>query len=201
MIQQITPQLRDKLGLATDNGALVSQVTPGGPAEKAGIQRGDVIVSFDGQTIKEMNDLPFLVAKTAVGKRVPVVVLRKGEKRTLQVTIAQMKEEKEEEEKRTETGAGPDLGLGLENLSPELASKFGIPDTSGVLITRVAEGSPADEAGLRPGDVIMEMDQEQVQGVQEFNKRLAGYPRGQATLLLVNRKGNTMYVTLQVPKS
>jgi serine protease Do len=70
-----------------------------------------------------------------------------------------------------------------------------------VLITRVAEGSPADEAGLRPGDVIMEMDQEQVQGVQEFNKRLAGYPRGQATLLLVNRKGNTMYVTLQVPKS
>ena len=199
MIQQITPQLKDKLGLSTEAGALVSQVTPGGPAEKAGIQRGDVIVSFDGQTVKEMNDLPFLVAKTEVGKKVPVVVLRKGEKKTIQVTIAQMKEEQEEEQ-RTETGVGPELGLGLENLSPELASKFGIPDTSGVLITNVIEGSPADEAGLRPGDVIMEMDQEPVQGVQEFARKIAGYPRGQAALLLINRKGNTLYATLAIPK-
>lgn len=200
MIQQITPQLKDKLGLSTEAGALVSQVTPGGPAEKAGIKRGDVIVSFDGQTVKEMNDLPFLVAKTEVGKKVPVVVLRKGERKTLQVTIAQMKEEEEDEE-RTETGVGPELGLGLENLSPELASKFGIPETSGVLITNVIEGSPADEAGLRPGDVIMEMDQEPVHGVQEFARKIAGYPKGQAALLLINRKGNTMYATLAIPKS
>jgi serine protease Do len=199
MVQQITPQLKDKLGLSTESGALVSQVTPGGPAEKAGIKRGDVIVSFDGQTIKEMNDLPFLVAKTEVGRRVPVVVVRKGEKKTLQVTIAQMKEEAEEDQ-RTETGAGPELGLALENLSPDLAAKFGIPDTSGVLITNVAEGSPAAEAGLMPGDIIMEMDQEPVQGAQEFSKKIAAYPRGQAALLLVNRKGNTLYATLMIPK-
>jgi len=69
-----------------------------------------------------------------------------------------------------------------------------------VLITNVIEGSPADEAGLRPGDVIMEMDQEPVQGVQEFARKIAGYPKGQAALLLINRKGNTMYATLAIPK-
>lgn len=198
MIQQITPQIRDKLGLTTETGALVSQVTPGGPAEKAGIRRGDVIVSFDGQPIKEMNDLPFLVAKTEVGKRVPVVVVRKGERKTFQVTIGQMKEEKEEAP--TPTGVSPDLGLGLENLSPELASKLGIPEQTGVLVTKVAAGSPADDAGLRPGDIIMELDQEEVRDVQGFTKKMAAYPRGQAALLLVNRKGTTLYVTLAIPK-
>jgi serine protease Do len=200
MIQQITPQIRDKLGLTTDSGALVSQVTPGGPAEKAGIRRGDVIVSFGDQPIKDMNDLPFLVAKSEVGKKVPVTVIRKGEKRTFQVTIGQMKEEEEAEVPMEETGIAPDLGLSLENLSPELASRFKIPEQTGVLITKVEQGSAADQAGLRPGDVVLEVEQEEVRSSQEFTSKMAAYPRGQAALLLINRKGTTLYLTLPIPK-
>ena len=198
MIQQITPQLKERLGLSTDKGALVSQVTQGGPADKAGLKRGDVIVSFDGHAINEMNDLPFVVAKTEVGKKVPVVVVRKGEKKTLQVTVGQMKEEKEEE---TPVETKPSsLGLSLESVTPEIAGRYGLSESTGVLITRVESGSPAEEAGLRAGDVIMEVDQVEVKGVQEFQKKMAAYPKGQSALFLINRKGNTLYVTVPIPK-
>lgn len=200
MIQQVTPQLKERLGLGSETGALVSQVTPGGPADKAGIKRGDVITSFDGHTVHEMNDLPILVAKTEVGKKIPVVVIRKGEKKTIQVVIAQMKEEKGEETP-AETGAAPNLGLELENLTPDVSEKFNIPKNTGILVTEVESGSPADEAGLRPGDIILEIDQEEVTGgVQGFNKKMGNYPKGQSALLLINRKGNTLYLTLPIPK-
>ncbi len=199
MIQQITPQLKDRLGLTTETGALVSQVTQGSPADKAGIMRGDVIVSFDGHAIHEMNDLPFLVAKTEVGKKAPVIVVRKGEEKTLQVVVGQMKEEKEAETP-AETKGGNILGLGLDNVTPEIATKLGMSTATGVLITRVESDSPAEEAGLRAGDVILEVDQEEVKGVQAFSSKMAGYPKGQAALLLINRKGNTLYLTLPIPK-
>ncbi|RJR51306.1 MAG: DegQ family serine endoprotease [Desulfobacteraceae bacterium] len=199
MIQQLTPQLKEKLGINVEGGALVSQVTPDSPADKAGIKRGDVIVSFDGRDIKEMNDLPYLVAKTEVGKRVPVTVVRKGEKKALQVTVGEMKPE-QEAVPTEKTGAAPDLGLGLENLSSEMASQLGIPGQTGVVITRVQPGSAAEEAGLMPGDVIMELDQEAVQSVQGFTQRIGAYPKGQSALLLVNRKGNTLFLTITIPK-
>ncbi len=200
MIQGITPLLKEKLKLATDSGALVSSVTPGSPAEKGGIRRGDVIVSFDGKPVKEMNDLPYMVATTEIGKRVPVTVIRQGEKVTLEVVIATQKAEEAEEEAPAEAQARPKLGLSLQNVTPEVAKKYGLQEPAGVLVAGVAPGSPAAEAGLTTGDVILEVEQQPVQGAQEFMNRIQKVRPGEAALLLVQRKGNTMYVTLEIPK-
>jgi len=96
MIQKITPELKDKLGLENEKGALVADVSSGGPAEKAGIQRGDVVVSFDGKKIDEMKDLPYIVASTPIGKTVPVKVIRKGQEEVFEVKIGELEEEKKD---------------------------------------------------------------------------------------------------------
>jgi serine protease Do len=195
MIQKITPELKQKLDLKDEKGALVADVTPGGPAEKAGIQRGDVIISFDGKEIKEMNELPYVVASTPVGKTVNVEVLRKGQKKSFEVKIAELKEEKEAP---VETEAKPKLGMTVEDLTPELAKNFELSDTKGVVVVQVEEGTSAAEAGLRPGDMILEIDQSPVKDVKEFNHKLESYKKGDTILILAKRRGATIFLTLKV---
>ena len=195
MIQKITPELKDKLDLKDEKGALVADVTKGGPADKAGIQRGDVIVSFDGREIKEMSELPYIVASTSVGKTVPVEVIRKGGKKAFQVKIGELKEERQAE---VVTEAKPKLGMSVEEITPELAKNFGLTETTGLVVVQVEEGSPAAEAGLRPGDVILEIDQDPVENVRGFNRKLETYEKGDTILLLVKRQGATLFLTLKV---
>ena len=158
-----------------------------------------MIVSFDGKPIKEMNDLPYIVATTEIGKRVVVEVLRKGAKTTLEVVIAQLKGP-EGPEAPAPTETRPKLGMSLQNITPEIASKFGLDEATGVLVTIVQPGSPAAEAGLTAGDVILEVEQEKVSGAQEFSDRVKKLSPGEAALLLVLRKGNTLFLTLEIPK-
>ena len=195
MIQKITPELKDKLDLKDEKGALVADVTAGGPAEKAGIQRGDVIVSFDGKEIKEMNELPYMVASTPVGKSVDVEVIRKGEKKRFQVELGELKEERQAE---VVTEAKPKLGMTVEEITPELAKNYGLSETSGVVVVQVEQGSPAAEAGLRAGDVVLEIDQDRVEDVRTFNGKLEGYKKGDTILFLVKRQGATLFLTLKV---
>ncbi len=195
MIQEITPELKDKLGLKHDRGALVADVTKGSPADRAGINRGDVIVSFDGREIKEMRELPYIVASTPVGKKVPVEVIRKGEKETFQVKIGEFKEEKKPEE---EGPPRPELGMTVEELSPELARNLGLSETSGLVVVQVEDSSPAQEAGVRSGDIILEIDQTPVKALVDFRDRIRSYKKGDTILLLVKRGGATIYLTLKV---
>jgi serine protease Do len=194
MIQEITPALKDKLELPSEEGALVSQVTPGGPAAKAGIERGDVIISFDGKKIKDMHDLPFLVATTPAGKKVQVEVVRKGERKTFEVEVGELKEETPAAEEESK----PYLGMTVEDISPKTTSEYKLSETSGVVVTWVESDSPADQAGLRPGDVILEIDQNRVKDLKQFEGRLHEYHKGDIILFLISRGGNTLYVTLQV---
>ncbi|MFH1242353.1 MAG: DegQ family serine endoprotease [Pseudomonadota bacterium] len=195
MIQEITPELKDKLGLKDDQGALVADVTKGSPADTAGINRGDVIVSFDGREIKEMRELPYIVASTPVGKKVPVEVIRKGEKKTFQIKIDEFKEEKKPEE---EGPPRPELGMTVEELSPQLARNLGLSETSGLVVVQVEENSPAQEAGVRTGDIILEIDQTRVKALENFRDRIRSYKKGDTILLLVKRGGATIYLTLKV---
>jgi len=195
MIQKITPELKDKLNLKDEKGALVADVTRGGPADKAGIERGDVIVSFDGNKIEEMNDLPYLVASTPVGKVATVEIIRKGRTKSLEVKIGELKEEGES---RAMSEGMPDLGLTVKELTPELARNFGLSEEGGLVVVQVERDSPAAAAGLRPGDIILEVDQQSVRDLEEFDRRMARYKSGDTILFLVNRRGTTLYLTLKV---
>jgi serine protease Do len=197
MIQDITPELKAKLGLGTDEGALISDVVTGGPAEKAGIKRGDVILQFDGKAIRFSRDLPFVVASTPIGKTVTVEVMRENQRMNLQVRTEELKEEAEAAPSQE---APPKLGIQVQEITPEMAKNYGLSRTSGVIIVQVAPGSPAEEAGLAPGDIIIEIDKKPVKDVRTLNRLLAGVKKGHTILFLIDRGGATIFITLNLKK-
>ena len=194
-IQKITPELRDKLNLEGNRGALVADVTSSGPADKAGIERGDVIISFDGEEIRDMNELPYAVASTPVGKVVKVEVIRRGKRKSLEVKMGKLEEEQAEEEAAEERS---DLGMTVDEITPEMARQFGLSEARGLLVVQVENNSPAGEAGIRRGDIILEMDQEPMKDMDEYSKKIRRYKKGDTILFLVKRREATLYLTLKV---
>ena len=196
MIQKITPDLQTKLNLKDANGALVADVTSGGPAEKAGIKRGDVIVSFNGKNIHEMKELPYIVASTPIGATVPVVAIRKGQSRVFEVEIGELKEEEKDFE---QSSAKQRFGMKVEKVTPQLAKEFGLSETTGILIVQVDNNSPAAEAGLKPGDIILEIDQAPARNLDDFLEKTKNYHEGDTILFLIKRGNSTLYLTLKIP--
>jgi serine protease Do len=197
MVQNITPELKSALHLKTDDGALVSDVVAGGPAEKSGIKRGDVILQFDGKVIRTSRDLPFIVASTPIGKTVVVEIMRDGQRVNLHVKTEELKEDSEEEQPAE---IPSHLGIEVLEITPDMAKSYGLSRNSGVVIVRVEEGSPADDAGLDPGDIIVEINQKPVKDIEELNNLLAGVKEGQPLLFLIDRAGTTIFVTLTLKK-
>lgn len=195
MIQRITADLKGKLDLKEERGALVADVTPGGPAEKAGIRRGDVIVSFDGKEIREMNDLPLLVASTPVHKTVIVDVIRKGKKEALRVTIGRLEDGKEEAEIG---GEKTDLGMRVEEITSDLARRLGLSEKGGLVVVQVEKNTPADEAGIKQGDIIKEVDQEVIRSLDDYSRKMSKYKKGDTVLFLIKRAENTLYLILKI---
>jgi serine protease Do len=195
IVQNITLELKSKLGLGTDQGALVSDVVPGGPAERAGIKRGDVILQFDGTAIRNSPDLPFVVASTPIGKTVEVEVMRESQRMNLQVKTEELKGEFEE---APPGEVPPYLGMQVQEITPELARNYDLSRSSGIIVVEVADGSTAAEAGLIPGDIIVEIDKQPVANLETFNRLLTGFKEGHIILFLIDRDGTTIYVTLTV---
>jgi serine protease Do len=195
MIQKISSDLKEKLQLKDENGALVADVITDGPAEKAGLKRGDVIVSFDGKEIKETHELPYIVASTPVGKKVEVEVIRKGRKKSFEVKIEELKGDKESPVLREER---PNLGLTVKEITPELARNLRLSETSGLVVFQVEDNSPAAEAGIRPGDIILEVDQDPVKDIEQFSRKIDTYKSGDTILFLIKRRGATLYLTVKV---
>lgn len=196
MIQKVTPELKEKLKLKDDKGALVADVTPGGPADKAGIRRGDVIVSFDGKELNERSELPYLVAMTQVNREVSVDVLRKGERKSFLVKLGELKDDKRSEIQVE--GEAQDLGLTVRDITPELARRLGVSETSGVVVVEVEPGSAGAEAGVRQGDLILELDQNPVKTVDDYHDKVSQYKKDDTILLLLKRGGTTLFVTVEV---
>jgi len=211
-IQQVTPDIAESLGLKSAAGAMVAGITDGGPADKAKLRSGDVILKFDGQDVKEMHNLPRIVAEASVGKDVPVTVWRDGKEVTLQATLAERPLDaqlasadgsKPVQDKTKPTDIAG-LGLKVAPFSPELKDKFQLrDDQKGVVITDVAPGSAAADKGLKPGDIIMEVQQGEVTSPAEVQKQVDA-ARGadrKFVLMLIQREGGVQYVPLQLGKA
>jgi serine protease Do len=192
-IQRITPDLAASLGLDKTQGALVSDVVHDSPGDRAGIKVGDVIVGYGGKEINNANDLPFLVAGTPVGKTVSLQVFRDKKATTLTATIGKMKED---EVVASNSGKG-DLGLTVQQITPELAQSLGIEATHGVVITAVAPDSPADDAGLQPGDIIREINREPIRDLSDYRKNIGNVAQHANILFLVQREDNTIFLALR----
>jgi serine protease Do len=157
-----------------------------------------VIVTFDGKEINESNDLPNIVSSTPVGKKVDVDVLREGKKMTLQAKLGELPEEEESTVASRETESGPSLGTSVQELTPELARRYGVSDTEGLIIVGVESNSPAGEAGLQAGDIILEVGRERMKNIRQYNRKIEGYKAGDTILFLIKRDGSTFYRTLKV---
>jgi serine protease Do len=209
-IQAINDEMAEALGMDKAMGALVADVTAGGPALEGGIEAGDVIIKFDGADVAEMRDLPRMVADTEVDKTVRVVVFRKGRTQTLKIAIALLEEEGNRvAAKAPDTdSSGPDeqlelteLGLMLGTLSADIRSKLAIADDiTGVVVTNVAKGGSADEKGVRPGDVIVKVGQEPVGSPAEVDSRVADAVAAgrKSVLFLIQSGGDLRFVPLAV---
>jgi serine protease Do len=197
-VQRVTPELAKSFGLDRERGALVADVMADTPAAKAGIERGDVIVEFNGRKIEEMNDLPRVVASTPPDTDVPMTLLRKGQEKVVQVKVAELKEE------RVAAGGGgtleESLGMTVQELTPEIARSLGVSESKGVVVTNVEEGSPADEAGLRRGDVLVEGNQKKIENLRDYRAALGRVAGGDSLLLLVRRGDSVLYVAMKMVK-
>jgi serine protease Do len=198
-IQEITKELADSFGMKNTQGALVAGVEKGSPAEKAGLQAGDVILKFDNKPIATSSDLPRVVAGTKPGKEVGVEVLRKGGMKTLPLTVGDMPSDDDKEEaKPARTGPGKaepnKLGLTLRELTPQQKKKLG--GKSGLLVVN-AEGSAA-QSGIRRGDVILAVNNSEAVSLDQFNKMITAAQPGKTVALLVLRGDNTLYVPVKV---
>jgi len=196
-VQAITPELADAMELDSQEGALISEVTPGSPAEKAGLKRGDVIVRFDSKPIQRMRELPRVVASAAPGTEVDIVVLRDGKRETHPVEVAELPEEQAQtaapaaDDERGST----DFGFDIADVSPELRGQLGLGSDEGAVVTRVYPGGPAENAGLQARDVILEVGREHVAGGLDAEQKLQ--QAGDSTLLLVRRGDVTLFVPVK----
>ena len=195
-VQSVTPDLARSFRLHGAEGALVADVTPGGPASKAGIARGDVIVRWGDRRVQHSRELPLMVALTPPGTRVPVAVVREGRERTVDVTVDRMPAEERRESRAPSRGGSLEAwGLAVAPLGRDDARRLGVKPGSGVIVTDVAEGSPADEAGVEPGDVVVEVNRRAVRSPADLGRALAASPR--RALLLVRRNGASVFIEME----
>jgi serine protease Do len=209
-IQQVTPDLAKSLGLPKPEGALVADVTPGGPAAKIGIKQGDVILSYDGHAIDKMRDLPLAVAETAVGEKAPVKLWRDGHDATLEPVIEEMPNNLQvaanNSPSEEHSGDQTAMGLNLASLTSARREQLHLPkDVTGVVVTKVADDSPLAQLGVQRGDVIEAINRQPVTTPEEAAQKLAqvGKEKGseRSLLILLNRNGVNQYVAMTVQDS
>lgn len=200
-IQELTPELAQKFGLKASEGALVSDVAKGSPAHKAGLMRGDIILEFNGKKVRDVAALRNIVAQSKVGSQVEMKILRKDREMTLKTTIMELPEEIGEavpsSSQNMDMGDSPLSGMTVMDLNAAIAKQLGIDrDEKGVVIVKIEPGTPAEDAGVRKGDVIQEIDKQRINNVNEFNKIVSKIRPGNTVLLFVNRSGRRFYAAV-----
>ncbi|MCM8830408.1 MAG: Do family serine endopeptidase, partial [Candidatus Omnitrophica bacterium] len=193
-LQPMDEELANSFGLKEIKGALVSSVIPGSPAEKAGIQQGDIVLKFDGKDIKDMQDLQMEVANTPVGKKVQVVVWRDKKEVTLSLVTGEQPSDEEmakiEEKERWR-------GITVSSITSEMKERLGLVDTEGVAVVAVEPGSPAEEAGIVQGVIIKEIDGKKIKNISEYRSIIKNIPPDKNVRVLISKGKQNIFVILK----
>jgi serine protease Do len=198
-LQEVTQDLARSFGLESPNGALVANVTPGSPADKAGLKTGDVIVAYGDKSIVDSSDLPPLVGATRPGATMPLTIMREGKQRTLDVKLGKLEDR---EVKLAANGdsspQGGTLNVVVSDLTDAQRQQLGVEQ--GVLVRQVGPGAAAD-AGVQPGDVLLQIDGKRVENTEQLRKLAADLPTGKSVAVLVKRGEFSMFLALRMPES
>ncbi|HVS26015.1 MAG TPA: DegQ family serine endoprotease [Burkholderiales bacterium] len=196
VIQEVTKELAESFGLSKPMGALINSVEKGGPADKAGLEPSDVILKFDGKMVNNSADLPRIVGATKPGSKVTLQVWRKGAAKDIGLMVGEIPSDDKTAQRSGKYGKEPDTryGMLLDNLTPDQRSELGIK--SGVLVEDV-QGA-ATRAGIRRGDIILAVNNQDVKSVEHFNQLLSKYEKGRSVALLIRRGDNALYIPLRI---
>jgi len=195
LIQQITPEIAEGLEIKGVKGVLVADVTPDSPAEKAGIERGDIILDFNGKEVDEVTELTTMVAGMAPGSQVNVKLIRDGNEKDVTVKLGKLPDSIAE---INGEDIKEDIGITASEITPRIASRYKLDDEKGVVITNVERGSLAAESGLRPGDVILEIGRNPINNLKDYREAIQNIDKGKSTLFLVKRGENTIYIGIKL---
>ncbi|MBM4272356.1 MAG: DegQ family serine endoprotease [Deltaproteobacteria bacterium] len=193
-VQDISEDIANTLKLKDRQGALVGNVFEGDPADKAGIKTGDLIIAIDGKKIQDTHELLRIVAALRVGGTVEITVLRDGKEKILQITIGERRDEKDIAHKGK---ISERYGMTVQEITPELARHLGLTDKLGVVITQIQEGSPADDAGLRVQDIILQVNRVKISSLNDYLNEVSKISKEKTILLLIKRGDTSFFVTLK----
>ena len=196
-IQNVTPELARAMNLKVDQGAVVTDVVPGSPAEQAGFKKGDVIVEFEDRKVTDARQLRSMVATAPIGAKLGIAVLRNGSVRKVMVAIGEQKTEDAPVPGRMEGTAVERLGIQVLDLTDPIRQRYGIKSKEGVFVAGVAASGPADKAGIKAGAVILEVNHKAISNVRDFEKVLATVDPDDNVLLLVLEAGMKYYVVIR----
>lgn len=199
-IQPITSDIAESMGLKEVRGVIVNSVEEGGAGDKAGLKRGDIITALNGERIDDNNVLRNKIANTPPGTEVTLTVMRDGSEKQIKATLGEWSDVAKNNQPDNSQGGGQNsgkLGIAVEQMSAEIAKQLGVPPTTqGVVVTEVDPDGPAAEAGLTQGDIIIEINRQQVKSPDDLQKGLEK-ANGKKSLLLINRRGQTVYLTVE----
>ena len=207
-IDHLTAETAKAFGLPSTNGALINKVNPNGPADKGGIEPGDVVVEFGGKAVKDSDSLVAMVVNTKPGTSVPLVVFRNNQRRSLTVVVDELDLDAEQTTRTARRGGGggtpneppptaTGLGMTLEQITPEIARRLDLPTSAGgAIVSDVERNSPAANGGVIPGDVILEVNRQKVANVSQITRELQKAQLGQPVFMLVWRNGDNIFVTM-----
>jgi serine protease Do len=194
-IQKISPALKKAFNLETSRGALVSSVLPNGPAAKAGLRSGDVIIKFNGKEVREMSQLPWLVGNTKPGKTVPIEIIRHGKKEMLTITVGNWESAKNSFNEKTQKVSAKKLGITVVPLTPQNMQSYGIQNVRhGVIVSKVMPGGAGQRMGIMPGDVIESINHQTVNGIKDYVDDIGRAEKSKQFLFYIRRGNMKLYL-------
>lgn len=197
-VQDLTDEMAASLKITGKQGALVGDVFPGEPADRAGIKTGDLIVEVGGKAVRNTHDLLRHVATLQVGRKVALKIVRDGRERTVEATVGERKDARE----IARIGKGSEqFGMTVQEITPEMARHFGMAEKAGVIVTRVTDGSPAEEAGIQPQDIILRVNRTEIRSMKDYLQATAGVKEEDSLLILFRRGDSNFFITLKKKKT